>query len=161
HDQRTGPIAVRLRPRFVCKPVLPASPGVRTDRPPYDLCGGMIPALVLTAGAATRLRPLSYVRAKAALPVAGKPLVRRILRQLAAAGVRDAVLNLHHLAHTITSVVGDGADLGMRVRYSWESPGVLGTAGGPRHALPLIDAPTFLVVNGDTLTDAAIGPMLS
>ena len=40
----------------------------------------MIPALVLTAGLATRLRPLSFVRAKAALPVADRAIVQRILR---------------------------------------------------------------------------------
>lgn len=112
----------------------------------------MIPALILTAGLATRLRPLSFVRAKAAMPVGGEPLVRRILRQLHAAGVREAVLNLHHLPHTITREVGDGSDLGLRVRYSWETA-VLGSAGGPRQALPLLGEPTFLLVNGDTLTD--------
>lgn len=112
----------------------------------------MIPALVLTAGLATRLRPLSLVRAKAAMPVAGEPLVRRILRQLRAAGVEDAVLNLHHLPYTIARQIGDGSDLGLRVRYSWEVP-ILGSAGGPRHALRLLGAPTFLLVNGDTLTD--------
>ena len=115
----------------------------------------MIPALVLTAGLATRLRPLSRVRAKAALPVAGQPLVHRIIRWLAAAGVSDLVLNLHHLPHTITASVGDGAHLGVRVRYSWEMP-VLGSAGGPRHALPLIAASPFLIVNGDTLTDVRL-----
>lgn len=115
----------------------------------------MIPALVLTAGLATRLRPLSLVRAKAAVPVAGQPLVRRILAQLRSAGVSDAVLNLHHLPHTIAGAVGDGADLGIRVRYSWERP-ILGSAGGPRLALPLLDGSTFLIVNGDTLTDVDI-----
>jgi mannose-1-phosphate guanylyltransferase len=117
------------------------------------------PALVLTAGHATRLRPLSYVRAKGALPVAGEPLIRRILRWLRANGVTDAVLNLHHLPHTLTAVVGDGSDLGMRVRYSWESP-VLGSAGGPKRALPLLGAPEFLIVNGDTLTDLDLRPMV-
>src|SRR5688572_5076442 len=112
----------------------------------------MIPALVLTAGLATRLRPLSRVRAKAALPVAGHPLVHRIIRWLSATGVRDLVLNLHHLPHTITASVGDGAGLGVRVRYSWEMP-VLGSAGGPRRALPLLDTSPFLIVNGDTITD--------
>jgi NDP-sugar pyrophosphorylase family protein len=117
----------------------------------------MIPALVLTAGLATRLRPLSFVRAKAAVPVAGIPLVRRILGQLAHAGVPSAVLNLHHLPHTITRLVGDGEDLGIPVRYSWENP-VLGSAGGPRRALPLLSgsrrAPgSFYIVNGDTLAD--------
>ena len=120
----------------------------------------MIPALVLTAGLATRLRPLSFVRAKAAVPVAGLPLITRILRQLRAAGVADAVLNLHHLPHTLTRVVGDGSDLDMRVRYSWEMP-ILGSAGGPRQALPLLGAPTFLVANGDTLTDVDIAALVT
>ena len=119
----------------------------------------MIPALVLTAGLATRLRPLSLVRAKAAMPVAGEPLVRRILRQLRMAGVREAVLNLHHLPHTIAAAVGDGSDLDLRVRYSWE-PAVLGSAGGPRQALPLLDAPTFLLVNGDTLTTIDVAALV-
>ena len=120
----------------------------------------MIPALVLTAGPATRLRPLSFVRAKAAVPVAGEPIVRRILRQLEAAGIRDAVLNLHHLPHTITRVVGDGSDLGLRVRYSWEMP-VLGSAGGPRRALALLGSPRFLVVNGDTLASVDIHALVA
>jgi mannose-1-phosphate guanylyltransferase len=119
----------------------------------------MIPALVLTAGLATRLRPLSLVRAKAAMPVAGDALVRRILRQLQAAGIRDVVLNLHHLPYTITREVGDGTDLGLQVRYSWEVP-VLGSGGGPRQALPLLGEPTFLIVNGDTLTDVDVAPLV-
>jgi NDP-sugar pyrophosphorylase family protein len=119
----------------------------------------MVPALVLTAGLATRLRPLSLVRAKAALPVAGAPLVHRILRWLAAGGITDAVLNLHHLPHTLTRVVGDGRSLGVRVRYSWEVP-VLGSAGGPRRAVPLLGA-TFLIVNGDTLTNLDLGALVA
>jgi NDP-sugar pyrophosphorylase family protein len=123
----------------------------------------MIPALVLTAGLGTRLRPLSYVRAKGALPLAGEPLARRILRWLHDAGVRDAVLNLHHLPHTLTGAVGDGSDIGIRVRYSWEVP-VLGSAGGPRRALPLLhsaDEEAFLIVNGDTLTDVDIRALVA
>jgi NDP-sugar pyrophosphorylase family protein len=119
----------------------------------------MIPALVLTAGLATRLRPLSFVRAKAALPVGDQAIVQRILRWLAGYGVTDAVLNLHHLPHTITSIVGDGAADGVRVRYSWEMP-VLGSAGGPRRALPLLGTPTFLIVNGDTLTNVDVGAIV-
>ncbi len=110
------------------------------------------PALVLSAGLATRLQPLSSVRAKAALPVAGLSLIERILRWLHRAGVRRVVVNLHHLPATITRLVGDGRGLGLEVRYSWEDP-VLGSAGGPRRALPLLDADRFLIINGDTLTD--------
>jgi mannose-1-phosphate guanylyltransferase len=113
------------------------------------------PTLVLTAGRGTRARPLSFVRAKPAFPVAGVPLIARILRWLSASGVRDAVLNLHHLPQTITREVGDGSNLGVRVRYSWE-PELLGSAGGPRLALPLLGSRRFLIVNGDTLTDVNI-----
>ena len=119
----------------------------------------MIPALVLTAGLATRLRPLSLVRAKAALPVAGQPLVVRILRWLRTAGVTDVVLNLHHMPDTLTRIVGDGQDLGVSVRYSWETP-VLGSAGGPKRAAPILGASRFLVINGDTLTTLDLAPVL-
>jgi len=110
------------------------------------------PALVLTAGLGTRLQPLSTVRAKAALPVAGEALVLRILRSLRAAGISRVVLNLHHRADTITREVGDGSALGLSVRYSWETA-VLGSAGGPARALPLLEADRFLIVNGDTLAN--------
>ena len=116
-------------------------------------------ALVLTAGLGTRLRPLTDVRAKPAIPVAGEPMVRRIIAWLAANGVADLVLNLHHRPDTLTAVVGDGSDLAVRVRYSWEQPVVLGSAGGPRQALPIVGAETFLLVNGDTLTDLDVCPL--
>ena len=109
-------------------------------------------ALVLTAGLGTRLRPLTDVRAKPAIPVAGEPMIRRIISWLAAHGVTDLVLNLHYRPETLTAVVGDGGDLSARVRYSWE-PRILGSAGGPRQALPLVAADPFLIVNGDTIAD--------
>jgi NDP-sugar pyrophosphorylase family protein len=116
-------------------------------------------ALVLAAGLGTRLRPLTLVRAKPAIPVAGDAIARRIIRWLAGHGVTDVVLNLHHLPHTVTAVVGDGSDLGARVRYSWEQPVVLGSGGGPRLALPIVDADTFFLINGDTLTDVDLEGM--
>lgn len=137
-------------------------------------------ALVLTAGLGTRLRPLTYLRAKAAVPVNGETLARRVVGWLVSQGITDLVLNLHHHPESITSSVGDGSDMGARVRYSWEQP-VLGSAGGPRHALPLlidrgesaerrsgpnlesrIPSPgsgTFITVNGDTLTDVDLAAM--
>ncbi len=86
------------------------------------------------------------------MPVAGEPLVRRLLTYGARWGVRDFVLNLHYLPETITARVGDGADLGVRVRYSFE-PVVLGSGGGPRKALPLLPDEPFFIINGDTLTN--------
>jgi len=116
------------------------------------------PALVLTAGRGSRLAPLTQVRAKPAVPVAGIPLVLRVLRWLSAQGVPSAVLNLHHKPETITSVVGHGGTAGLPVRYSWETT-LLGSAGGPRRAAALL-GPRFFIVNGDTLVDLDLGSLL-
>ena len=115
--------------------------------------------LILAAGLGTRLRPLTLERAKPAMTVGGVPIIRRIITWLVREGVADLVVNLHHLPETITSLVGDGSDMGARVRYSWEQPAVLGSAGGPRHALPIIGAKTFYIINGDTLTDVSLPPI--
>src|SRR4051812_6879992 len=121
------------------------------------------PAMLLAAGLGTRLRPLTAVRAKPAVPVNGRPLARRILTWLAGQGIREAIVNLHHRPDTVAAVIGDGSDLGLRVRYSWEQP-VLGSAGGPRHALPLLtddnDGP-FLIVNADTLSTVDLAGLLA
>jgi NDP-sugar pyrophosphorylase family protein len=117
-------------------------------------------ALVLAAGLGTRLWPLTCVRAKAAAPVAGRALIARALDKLATEGCADVVVNLHHLPDTITRLVGDGAEWGLRVRYSWE-PRILNRAGGPRHALPLLDSDPFLILNADMVTDASLAGLLA
>ncbi len=62
------------------------------------------------------------------------------------------MLNLHHRADSITRIVGDGSRLDLSVRYSWETE-ILGSAGGPARAVPLLESDRFLIVNGDTLTN--------
>jgi NDP-sugar pyrophosphorylase family protein len=116
-------------------------------------------ALLLTAGLGTRLRPLTDVRAKPAIPVAGEPMIRRIIRWLASHGIDDLVLNLHYRPDTLTAAVGDGSDLGVRARYSWEQPRILGSAGGPRLARPLLGVDRFWIINGDTLTDVDLAAL--
>jgi mannose-1-phosphate guanylyltransferase len=67
-------------------------------------------------------------------------------------------LNLHYRPETITALVGDGAALGVRVRYSWEAP-LLGSGGGPRRAFSLVPDDRLWLVNGDTLTDVDLGAL--
>jgi mannose-1-phosphate guanylyltransferase/phosphomannomutase len=117
-------------------------------------------ALLLAAGFGTRLRPLTSTQAKPAIPVAGEPIIRRIIRWLVSHEIRDLVINLHYLPHTVTAIVGDGSELGATVRYSWEHPEILGSGGGPRQALDILGDDTFLVVNGDTLTDLHLGDLI-
>jgi NDP-sugar pyrophosphorylase family protein len=109
-------------------------------------------ALVLAAGLGTRLDPLTRLVAKPAVPLGSTSLVERVLDWTRRQGVSDVVVNLHHKPETVTGLLGDGSHLGLRVRYSWESQ-VLGSAGGPRHALPLLGSDPFAIVNGDTLAD--------
>ena len=115
-------------------------------------------ALVLTAGFGRRLRPLTDSRAKPSVPVAGVPLIIRILEWLAAQRVKSAVLNLHYKPASITNCVGHGRNIGIDVTYSWE-PRILGSAGGARSALPIL-GDEFFVINGDTLTDIDLSAMV-
>jgi MurNAc alpha-1-phosphate uridylyltransferase len=74
------------------------------------------------------------------------------LERLAASGLRDIVVNHAHLGRQIEAALGDGADWGLRIRYSAEQP-ALETGGGIRRALPLLGPGPFLVVNADTWCD--------
>ncbi|MEO8483359.1 MAG: NDP-sugar synthase [Acidobacteriota bacterium] len=116
-------------------------------------------ALLLTAGLGTRLDPITRLVAKPAVPLGAATLVEHVIAWLRSQGITDIVMNLHHRPESLTSIVGDGTHLGVRVRYSWEQP-ALGSAGGPRHALPLLDADPFLIVNGDTLCEMALQPLI-
>jgi NDP-sugar pyrophosphorylase family protein len=116
-------------------------------------------ALLLTAGLGTRLDPITRLVAKPAVPLGNATLVEHVIAWLRSQGITDLVMNLHHRPATLTSIVGDGRHLGVRVRYSWEQP-LLGSGGGPRRALTLLDADPFLVINGDTLCEMSLPPLL-
>jgi len=109
-------------------------------------------AMVLAAGLGLRMRPLTLLRAKPALPVLNRPLIHWTLELLRRHGVTDVVINLHHLPATVRRVVGDGRTLGLRVSYSFERK-ILGTAGGPRKVRRFFGDEPFLLVNGDVLFD--------
>lgn len=109
-------------------------------------------AMLLAAGRGERLRPLTDRTPKALVPVGGKPLIAWHLERLAAAGCREAVINVSHLAQRIVDYVGEGARFGLRIAYSREAE-PLETAGGIAQALPLLDAAPFLLVNADIYSE--------
>ena len=109
-------------------------------------------AMILAAGRGERLRPLTDRLPKALAPVGGEPMLIHQLRWLAAAGIRDVVVNLHHLGEQIVEAVGDGRDFGLEVRYSREET-LLETGGGIVNALPLLGEEPFVLLNGDIYTD--------
>ena len=117
-------------------------------------------AMLLAAGHGERLRPLTDRVPKAMVEVGGKPLIAWHLERLAAAGCREAVINVSHLADKIVDAIGDGAHFGLRVGYSRE-PEPLETAGGIATALPLLGDAPFLLVNADIYCEVPFGPLLT
>ncbi|AFL73932.1 N-acetylmuramate alpha-1-phosphate uridylyltransferase MurU [Thiocystis violascens] len=112
-------------------------------------------AMILAAGRGNRMRPLTDHTPKPLLEAAGKPLIVYHIERLAAAGFRDLIINHAHLGERIEAALGDGADFGVRIRYSAEAQ-ALETGGGIFKALPLLGPAPFLVVNGDVWTDCAL-----
>jgi NDP-sugar pyrophosphorylase family protein len=107
--------------------------------------------LILAGGLATRMRPITETIPKAMIPVAGKPFVDHQLAWLAAHGVTDVVLSIGYLGGAIREHVGDGANLGLRVRYVDEGAKLRGTAGAVRLAYDEgVLEPRFLVTYGDS-----------
>ena len=109
-------------------------------------------AMILAAGRGNRMRPLTDRIPKPLLEAGGKPLIQYHIERLAAAGIRDLVINHAHLGEQIEAALGDGRTLGVRIRYSPERP-ALETGGGIFRALPLLGPDPFLVINGDVWTD--------
>ncbi len=116
-------------------------------------------AMVLAAGFGTRLAPLTHTTPKPMLPVAGIPFLEHVLGLLRSGGIREVVINLHHLGHRIEAHVGDGSRFGLAVRYSREAT-ILDTGGGIKHAESLLAGEPFVVVNGDSLLDIALAEVL-
>jgi mannose-1-phosphate guanylyltransferase len=116
--------------------------------------------MVLAAGLGVRMRPLTLLRAKPALPVLNRPLVDWTMTALSRAGVKDVVVNLHHLPDTVTAALGSGRRHGLRIRYSREER-ILGTGGGPRAVRDVLGSEPLLIVNGDVLFDLDLRRLLA
>ncbi|HTE15182.1 MAG TPA: nucleotidyltransferase family protein [Burkholderiales bacterium] len=109
-------------------------------------------AMILAAGRGERMRPLTDATPKPLLSVGGKYLILFTILKLKQAGVVDLVVNVSHLAEQIERALGDGAQFGVRISYSFERE-ALETAGGIAWALPMLDELPFLVVNSDVYSD--------
>jgi MurNAc alpha-1-phosphate uridylyltransferase len=114
--------------------------------------------MVLAAGLGLRMRPLTDHLPKPLVRVAGRPLLDHVLDKLAAAGVTEAVVNVHYLPDQIIDHVAPRTR--PRVIISDEREHVLGTGGGIIKALPLLGPEPFFHVNSDTLWIDGVQPNL-
>jgi NDP-sugar pyrophosphorylase family protein len=107
-------------------------------------------ALILAGGRGTRLQPYTTVLPKPLMPVGNIPILEIILRQLAQAGVTEAILAVGYLSHLFEAFFQDGHRFGLNIHYSLEDE-PLGTAGPLSLVMDRLE-PDFLVMNGDLLT---------
>jgi NDP-sugar pyrophosphorylase family protein len=111
-------------------------------------------AFVLGAGLGTRLKSLTAKRPKPLIPVCNEPLITRAFEHLHGAGVSNFVVNTHWQSEVYQSFFPSNSWKDCRITFSHETPEVLETAGGLKHAENLLprDSP-FWVYNGDILAD--------
>lgn len=111
-------------------------------------------ALIFAAGLGTRLYPLTADRPKALVEVAGKPMLRRVIENVKAAGVTNVVVNVHHFADKIIRYLEENDCFGIDITVSDERSQLLETGGGLLKARPLLDGTEpILLHNADILTD--------
>lgn len=114
--------------------------------------------VIMAGGMGTRLRPHTESCPKPLLPVAGKPMLEHIIERAKLEGFEKFVLAIHYLGHMVEAHFGNGERLGVQIDYLREqSP--LGTAGALGLLMPSPDA-SFVVTNGDVITDIRYGELL-
>src|SRR6478752_3078279 len=116
-------------------------------------------AFVLGAGLGLRLRPLTEDLPKPLVPIFGKPLITFALDHLIAAGVKDFVVNTHHLPERWVESLGRGSYRDRPVTLLHE-PVLLETGGGIKNAERHLQEQNFLVYGGDILTDLPLAPLI-
>ncbi|MCI0617046.1 NDP-sugar synthase [bacterium] len=108
-------------------------------------------ALVLAAGLGTRLKPFTFVQAKASIPFLNVPMIHYPLQYLSTNKISETIINLHahpdSVQHAAENHFGS-----MSIRYSHE-PEILGTAGAMAKASTLLGDETFVVMNSDMISD--------
>jgi mannose-1-phosphate guanylyltransferase len=121
-------------------------------------------AMLLCAGLSTRLGKMGSERPKPMLPVCGVPILAYGIANLVAHGITELVINTHHRRELIEREIGDGRRFGARIQYIHE-PVILGTGGGLKNALPLLDPEgrdePFLSANGKLIFDLDITALVA
>ncbi|MCB1210453.1 MAG: NTP transferase domain-containing protein [Verrucomicrobiales bacterium] len=117
-------------------------------------------AFVLGAGLGERLRPLTAQLPKPMIPVFHRPLITYAFDHLMAAGVREFVVNTHHLPAAYGAAFPDSIYHGAPLHFRHEAPVRLETAGGIANIRDLTGSDPFFVYNGDILTDLPLQKLI-
>lgn len=116
-------------------------------------------ALLLAAGFGTRLKPLTDKIPKAMVPINGKPCLEYHLESLRDKGITEFAINTHYLPEKIKEYFGDGSKWGVSIRYSFEEPEILGTAGALNNFRDFFNE-DFIVVYADVFANFQLSKIL-
>jgi len=115
-------------------------------------------AVILAGGKGTRLRPYTISLPKPLMPVGDHPILELIIKKLRKAGIKKIIIAVGYLESLIKAYFGDGGKFGVEIIYSREDK-PLGTAG-PLKLVKKYLHNSFILINGDTLTDMDLCAML-
>ncbi len=115
-------------------------------------------AVIQCGGKGTRLRPYTTVLPKPLLPLGDRPVLELLLKWLRRNGIRDVYITTGYLGHLIRSYCGDGHQWDLNIEYTSE-PEPLGTMGALSLLRDKLDT-TFLVLNGDVVTDLSLNALI-
>ena len=116
-------------------------------------------AVILAGGFGTRLKPLTYTTPKPMLQIVGKPVIEHIIDYLRSFGFNEIILTTNFLRSKLVDHLGDGSGFGVKINYPFEHD-PLGTAGSVKNVSDQLDG-TFLVIQGDNITDFDIKSLVS
>jgi len=118
-------------------------------------------AMVLCAGLGTRLRPLTTLWPKPAMPFFGRPLLRYALASLRQLGVTEVGINTHHLPEVMEAVAqSECRRVGLSLTVAHEAGEIQGTGGGIRGLKDFLSGGTSVVLNGDVLFAVDLAPIV-
>lgn len=112
--------------------------------------------MVFAAGLGTRLRPLTLDRPKALVEAGGEAMLGHVMRRLVAAGVTEAVVNVHHFPDMVIEYLDRHDNFGIEIHVSDERDLLLDTGGGllaARQWLDKGDGEPVILHNADIYAD--------
>ncbi len=119
-------------------------------------------AMILAAGFGTRLKPFTDIHPKALALVNGKSLLQRNIEYLAAFGIKNIIVNVHHFADQIQETIEINNGWGSNITISDEADAILETGGGMKRAVWFFKKEeTFILINVDVLTDMPLNEMIA
>lgn len=116
--------------------------------------------LILSGGKGTRLRPLTYTRAKQLIPIANTPVLIRVIETIRNAGVTEiGIVVGGHTAHEIEETIGDGSQWGVQITFIHQ-PSPDGLAHAVKISQDFLGDDSFVMFLGDNAIEGGISTLI-